>query len=60
MSESDVSESVLHTADPAPGSVRNPMQAGGADLRMPLQVEKWIAVIREINCEQQSELVFSR
>ena len=53
MSESDVTESVLHTADPAPGSVRNPMHAGGADLRMPLQVEKWIAVIREIDREQQ-------
>jgi DUF1009 family protein len=29
------------------------MYAGGSDLRMLTQVEKWMAVIREINREQQ-------
>jgi hypothetical protein len=53
MSESVVTESVLNTASPAPDSVRNPMHAGGSDLRMPAQVEKWMAVIREIDREQQ-------
>src|SRR5262245_39969371 len=53
MSESVVTESVLNTASPAPGSARNPMHAGGSDLRMPAQVEKWMAVIREIDREQQ-------
>jgi len=52
MSESVVTESVLK-ASPAPGSVRNPMHAGGSDLRMLAQVEKWMAVIREIDREQQ-------
>jgi hypothetical protein len=29
------------------------MHAGGSDLRMLAQVEKWMAVIREIDREQQ-------
>jgi hypothetical protein len=53
MSESVVTESIVNTAKPAPGSARNPMHAGGSDLRMLAQVEKWMAVIREINREQQ-------
>jgi hypothetical protein len=53
MSESVVTESIVNTANPAPGSARNPMHAGGSDLRMLAQVEKWMAVIREINREQQ-------
>ena len=53
MSESVVTESIVNTANPTPGSARNPMHAGGSDLRMLAQVEKWMAVIREINCEQQ-------
>jgi hypothetical protein len=53
MSESVVTESIVNTANPAPGSARNPMYAGGSDLRMPAQVENWMAIIREINREQQ-------
>jgi len=53
MSESVTTESMLNTASAAPGSVRNPMHAGGSDLRMRAQVEKWMAVIREIDREQQ-------
>ena len=53
MSESVVTESIVNTANPTPGSARNPMHAGGSDLRMLAQVEKWMAVIREITCEQQ-------
>jgi hypothetical protein len=53
MSESVVTESIVNTANPAPGSARNPMHAGGSDLRMLAHVEKWMAVIREINREQQ-------
>jgi len=53
MPESVVTESLLNTTSPTPDSVRNPMRAGGSDLRMPAQVEKWMAVIREIDHEQQ-------
>jgi hypothetical protein len=53
MSESVVTESIVNTANPAPGSARNPMHAGGSDLRMLAQVENWMAMIREINREQQ-------
>jgi hypothetical protein len=35
------------------------MRAGASDLRMLAQVEKWMAMIREINREQ-SEPVFQR
>jgi hypothetical protein len=53
MSESVLTESIVNTANHAPGSARNPMRPGGSDLRMLAQVEKWMAVIREINREQQ-------
>ena len=53
MSESVVTESIVNTANPAPGSARNPIHAGGSDLRMLDQVEKWMAVICEFNREQQ-------
>jgi hypothetical protein len=53
MSESLVTESIVNTANPAPGSARNPVRAGGSDLRMLAQVENWMAMIREINREQQ-------
>jgi hypothetical protein len=53
MSESVVTESIVNTGNPAPGSARNPMHADGSDLRMLAQVENWMAVIREINREQQ-------
>jgi len=33
------------------------LHAGAPDLRMLAQVEKWMAMIREINREQQSEPV---
>jgi hypothetical protein len=51
MSESLVTESIVNTVNPAPGSARNPMHAGGSDLRMLAQVENWMAMIREINRE---------
>jgi hypothetical protein len=57
MSESVLTESIVNTANPAPGSARNPMHAGGSDLRMLAQVENWMAMIREINREPQ-ELPF--
>ena len=47
-----MSESPVTTAQTASISVRNPAQAGTADLRMLTQVEKWMAMIREINREQ--------
>jgi hypothetical protein len=36
------------------------MQAGAADLRMLAQVEQWMATIREISREQQSQSAFRR
>ena len=36
----------------APIAVHNSARAGAADLRMLAQVEKWMAMIREINREQ--------
>ncbi|MFZ0151451.1 MAG: hypothetical protein WAM72_24525, partial [Xanthobacteraceae bacterium] len=53
MSESLVTESIVNTATPAPGSARNPTHAGGSDLRMLAQVENWMAIIRNINRERQ-------
>jgi hypothetical protein len=53
MSESVATESMLNTASAAPGSACNSMHAGGSDLRMLTQVENWMAIIREINGEQQ-------
>ena len=60
MSDSVVTESIVNTANTAPGSARNPMYAGGSDLRMLAQVEKWMAAIREISREQQSQPAFPR
>jgi hypothetical protein len=36
------------------------MHAGASDLHMLVQGEKWMAMIREINREQQSKPVFPR
>ena len=59
-----MSESILSTAEPASKAARmsahNLAQTGAADLRMLAQVEKWMAMIREINREQQSQPVFQR
>jgi len=44
----------------APVSAHNSMHAGASDLRMLAQVEKWMAMIREINREQQSQPAFQR
>jgi len=60
MSESIVTESIVNTVNPTLGSAHNSMHAGASDLRMLAQVEKWMAMIREINREQQSEPVFPR
>jgi hypothetical protein len=54
MPESIVTESIVNSAQPAPVSARNSMLAGASDLRMLAQVEKWMAMIREINREQHS------
>jgi hypothetical protein len=47
-----MSESILSTIQPARISAHNSAKAGAADLRMLAQVEKWMAMIREINREQ--------
>ena len=60
MSERIVTDSMVATTKPAPVSARNSMQAGASDLRMLAQVEKWMAMIREINREQQSQPAFRR
>ena len=43
-----------------PVSAHNSMHAGVPDLRMLAQVEKWMAMIREISREQQSQPAFQR
>ena len=58
MSESIVAESIV--TKPASFSAHNSMHAGASDLRMLAQVEKWMAMIREINREQQSQPAFQR
>jgi hypothetical protein len=60
MSESIVTESIVNTTNPAPVSAHNSMHAAASDLRMLAQVEKWMAMIREINREQQSAPAFQR
>jgi hypothetical protein len=60
MSESIVSESIVTTSKPAPVSAPNSAHAGASDLRMLAQVEKWMAMIREIVREQQSQPVLQR
>jgi hypothetical protein len=58
MSESIVTESIVNSTQPAPVSARNSMLAGASDLRMLAQIEKWMAMIREIDREQQSQPAF--
>jgi len=48
------------TIQPAPVSAHNAACTGPADLRMLAQVEKWMAMIREINREQRSQPAFQR
>ena len=60
MSERIVTESMVATTKSAPVSAHNSMPAGASDLRMLAQVEKWMAMIREINREQQSQPAFQR
>jgi hypothetical protein len=60
MSERIVTESMVATTKPALVSAQNSMHAGASDLRMLAQVEKWMAMIREINREQQSQPAFQR
>ena len=55
-----MSESMVATAKPAPVLAHNAMHAGASDLRMLAQVEKWMAMIREISREQQSQPAFPR
>jgi hypothetical protein len=43
-----------------PVSAHNSTHAGASDLRMLAQVEKWMAAIREISREQQSQPAFPR
>jgi hypothetical protein len=47
-----MSESIAATIQPTPVSAHNAARTGPADLRMLAQVEKWMAMIREINREQ--------
>jgi hypothetical protein len=60
MSESIITENIVNTANPGLFSARSSMRARPSDLRMLAQVEKWMAMIREINREQQSERLFQR
>jgi hypothetical protein len=47
-----MSESIVGTLQSASVSAHKLARAGAADLRMLAQVEKWMAMIREINREQ--------
>ena len=60
MSERIITENMVAATKPAPFSAHNSMQGGASDLRMLAQVEKWMAMIREINREQQSQPAFQR
>ena len=55
---------ILTTAEPAAKAARMSAntwaQTSVADLRMLAQVEKWMAMIREISREQQSQPAFPR
>ena len=60
-----MSERIVTTATPATVAAHNSMHAGSmhagaSDLHMLAQVEKWMAMIREINREQQSQPAFQR
>ena len=57
MPERIVTESMVATTKSAPVSAHN---SGASDLRMLAQVEKWMAMIREINREQQSQPALQR
>jgi hypothetical protein len=54
-----MSESMI-TAANAPVAAQIAVHAGASDLRMLAQVEKWMAMIRDINREQQSQSAFQR
>jgi hypothetical protein len=58
MSESIVTESIISAANPV--SAHSSTHARASDLRMLAQVEKWMAMIREINREQHSKPAFQR
>ena len=60
MSERIVTESIVATTRSASVSADNLVHAGASDLHMLAQVEKWMAMIREINREQQSHPAFQR
>ncbi len=49
-----MSESTLSTVQPMRVSAHNLAQVRTADLRMLAQVEKWMAMIREINREHSA------
>jgi hypothetical protein len=51
---------MIANANPPPASTRHSAHAGASDLRMLAQVEKWMATIRELNREQQSQPAFQR
>jgi hypothetical protein len=51
---------MVTTAKPATLSAHDAVHAGASDLRMLAQVEKWMAAIREISREQQSQPAFPR
>jgi hypothetical protein len=55
-----MSESMVTTAKSVPLSAHNFAHAGASDLRMLAQVEKWMAMIRDINREQQGQPAFQR
>jgi hypothetical protein len=55
-----MSDSILTAANRAAISAQSSMHAGAADLRMLAQVEQWMAMIREISREQQSQPAFGR
>ncbi len=60
MAESIVRESIVTATKPASVSAHHSMHTGASDLRMLAQVEKWMAMIREINREQQGQPAFQR
>jgi hypothetical protein len=50
-----MSETIRTTGKAVAVSAHNSMHPGDSDLRMLAEVEKWMAMIREINREQQSQ-----
>jgi hypothetical protein len=54
-----MSESTL-TTSASSVSPHNSAPSGASDLRMLAQVEKWMAMIREVSREQQSGPAFQR